>query len=94
MTGWAQIHGLRGELDSIEKLQNRVDYDIDYIDNWSLWLDIKIIFNTMLTSSMILTPIDVAIVGKSISTPKTLVAAQKASTFPRNNVSAKPIPFC
>jgi len=39
---------LRGELDSIEKLQNRVDYDIDYIDNWSLWLDIKIIFNTML----------------------------------------------
>jgi Undecaprenyl-phosphate glucose phosphotransferase len=48
MTGWAQIHGLRGELDSIEKLQNRVDYDIDYIDNWSLWLDIKIIFNTML----------------------------------------------
>ena len=36
MTGWAQIHGLRGELDSVEKLQRRVDHDIDYIDNWSL----------------------------------------------------------
>ena len=36
MTGWAQIHGFRGELDSIEKLQKRVDYDIEYIDKWSL----------------------------------------------------------
>lgn len=48
MTGWAQIHGLRGELDSIEKLQNRVDYDIEYIDRWTMWLDIEIIFKTLL----------------------------------------------
>jgi polysaccharide biosynthesis protein PslA len=48
LTGWAQIHGLRGELDSIEKLQKRVDYDIEYIDRWSIWLDIMIIFKTIL----------------------------------------------
>jgi len=48
MTGWAQVNGYRGELDSIEKLQNRVDYDIEYIDNWTIWLDIRIIFNTMM----------------------------------------------
>ena len=48
MTGWAQIHGLRGELDSVEKLRKRVDYDIEYIERWSLWLDIKILFKTIL----------------------------------------------
>ena len=48
MTGWAQVHGLRGELDNIDKLRRRVDYDIDYIDNWSLWLDVKIILKTVL----------------------------------------------
>ena len=48
MTGWAQIHGLRGELDSIEKLRKRVDYDIEYIERWSLWLDVKILFKTIL----------------------------------------------
>jgi len=42
MTGWAQIHGLRGDT-SIEK---RVEYDIWYIENWSLGLDIKILFKT------------------------------------------------
>ncbi|QGM44236.1 exopolysaccharide biosynthesis polyprenyl glycosylphosphotransferase [Methylocystis heyeri] len=47
LTGWAQIHGLRGELDSVLKLQRRVDYDIQYIENWTLWLDIKIIFKTV-----------------------------------------------
>jgi lipopolysaccharide/colanic/teichoic acid biosynthesis glycosyltransferase len=48
MTGWAQIHGLRGELDSVEKLRKRVDYDIEYIEQWSFWLDIKILFKTIL----------------------------------------------
>ncbi len=48
LTGWAQIHGLRGELDSVDKLRRRVDYDIEYIDRWSLWLDIEIIFRTAL----------------------------------------------
>jgi len=47
MTGWAQVHGLRGELDSVEKLQKRVDYDIEYIDLWTIWLDIKIILKTV-----------------------------------------------
>jgi Undecaprenyl-phosphate glucose phosphotransferase len=48
LTGWAQIHGFRGELDSIEKLQKRVDLDIEYIERWSIWLDLKIIFMTAL----------------------------------------------
>ena len=43
ITGWAQVHGLRGDT-SIEK---RVKYDIWYIENWSLWLDIKILFMTV-----------------------------------------------
>ncbi len=47
MTGWAQVHGLRGELDSVEKLQKRVDYDIEYIDLWTIWLDIKVILKTV-----------------------------------------------
>ncbi len=43
ITGWAQVHGLRGDT-SIEK---RVEYDIWYIENWSLWLDFKILFMTV-----------------------------------------------
>ncbi len=43
MTGWAQVNGLRGEINSVQKLQARVDYDISYIETWSFWLDIKII---------------------------------------------------
>ena len=42
MTGWAQVNGLRGELDSVKKLQARVDSDLSYIERWSLWLDLKI----------------------------------------------------
>jgi Undecaprenyl-phosphate glucose phosphotransferase len=48
VTGLAQINGMRGELDSIEKLQKRVEYDIKYIDTWSAWLDILIIIRTAL----------------------------------------------
>lgn len=47
ITGWAQVNGLRGETDTLEKMQKRVDHDLWYIDNWSLWLDIKIIFLTV-----------------------------------------------
>lgn len=43
MTGWAQIHGLRGGDTSIRE---RVEYDIDYIENWSFWLDVYILFQT------------------------------------------------
>ena len=43
MTGWAQIHGLRGDT----SIEDRVKYDIWYIENWSLWLDIKILWKTV-----------------------------------------------
>jgi Undecaprenyl-phosphate glucose phosphotransferase len=42
ITGWAQVNGFRGEFDS-EKLERRVEYDLYYIENWSIWLDLKII---------------------------------------------------
>jgi len=49
ITGWAQIHGFRGEIDNEQKLRKRVEYDLFYIDNWSLWLDLKIIARTVLS---------------------------------------------
>ncbi|SUA91557.1 undecaprenyl-phosphate glucose phosphotransferase [Pandoraea pulmonicola] len=47
ITGWAQINGLRGETDTPDKMQRRVEYDRYYITNWSLWLDIKILLKTI-----------------------------------------------
>ncbi len=47
MTGWAQVKGHRGETDTIEKLKRRVEHDLWYIENWSLWLDIKILGMTV-----------------------------------------------
>jgi putative colanic acid biosysnthesis UDP-glucose lipid carrier transferase len=47
ITGLAQINGYRGETNTLEKMQKRVDMDLHYINNWSLWLDIKIIFTTI-----------------------------------------------
>jgi len=47
ITGWAQIHGFRGETDTDEKMEMRVQYDLYYIDNWSLWLDLRIIIRTL-----------------------------------------------
>ncbi|MDC9824312.1 undecaprenyl-phosphate glucose phosphotransferase [Devosia sp. ZB163] len=49
MTGWAQIHGWRGETDTVDKIMNRVNYDLYYIENWSLWLDLKIVALTPLS---------------------------------------------
>jgi Undecaprenyl-phosphate glucose phosphotransferase len=49
ITGWAQIHGFRGETDTAEKMRKRVEYDLFYVDNWSLWLDLKIIARTVLS---------------------------------------------
>ena len=48
ITGWAQVNGFRGETDTREKLERRVEYDLYYIDNWSLQLDLKIILMTLL----------------------------------------------
>ena len=46
MTGLAQIRGHRGETDSVEKMQKRVESDLEYINNWSPWLDLKILLLT------------------------------------------------
>lgn len=46
VTGWAQINGWRGEIDSDEKIRRRTEFDLYYIENWSLWFDLKILFLT------------------------------------------------
>jgi putative colanic acid biosynthesis UDP-glucose lipid carrier transferase len=48
ITGWAQVNGLRGETDTIDKMSARVNYDIDYLKHWSLALDCKILLRTLL----------------------------------------------
>jgi putative colanic acid biosynthesis UDP-glucose lipid carrier transferase len=48
ITGWAQVHGFRGETDTLEKMQSRVDYDRYYINHWSIGLDLKIILLTII----------------------------------------------
>ena len=47
ITGWAQVNGLRGETETVEKMRARVAYDLDYLRNWSLGLDLKIIWKTI-----------------------------------------------
>ncbi|MEK8050144.1 undecaprenyl-phosphate glucose phosphotransferase [Ideonella sp. DXS22W] len=49
ITGWAQVNGHRGETDTIEKMQARVEYDLEYMRNWSLGLDLVIILRTIKT---------------------------------------------
>lgn len=48
ITGQAQISGCRGETDTIEKMQARIHHDLEYLRQWSLWLDIKIVFMTII----------------------------------------------
>jgi exopolysaccharide biosynthesis polyprenyl glycosylphosphotransferase len=48
ITGWAQVNGLRGETDTLVKMERRVQYDLHYIENWSLALDLRIILMTIL----------------------------------------------
>ena len=48
LTGWAQVHGLRGETQTIDLMAKRVEFDLWYINNWSLWLDLKLLFRTLL----------------------------------------------
>lgn len=47
ITGWAQINGWRGETDTLEKMEKRIEFDLEYIREWSLWFDIKIVFLTI-----------------------------------------------
>jgi putative colanic acid biosynthesis UDP-glucose lipid carrier transferase len=48
LTGWAQIKGFRGETDDLSKMSKRIEFDLNYLENWSLWLDLKIILRTAL----------------------------------------------
>jgi Undecaprenyl-phosphate glucose phosphotransferase len=48
ITGWAQVNGLRGETDTIEKMERRVEHDLYYIDHWSPFLDVQILFRTLI----------------------------------------------
>ncbi|HIQ15021.1 MAG TPA: undecaprenyl-phosphate glucose phosphotransferase, partial [Leucothrix sp.] len=47
ITGWAQINGWRCETNTIYKMRKRVEFDLEYMREWSLWLDLKIIFFTI-----------------------------------------------
>jgi undecaprenyl-phosphate galactose phosphotransferase/putative colanic acid biosynthesis UDP-glucose lipid carrier transferase len=47
LTGWAQVNGLRGETSLLELMEQRVAHDLWYIQNWSIWLDLRIIVLTM-----------------------------------------------
>ena len=48
ITGWAQINGLRGETSTVDKMAERVDLDLWYVNNWSFTLDVKILFRTLI----------------------------------------------
>lgn len=47
ITGWAQINGWRGETETLEKMEKRVEFDLEYMKNWSIWFDIKILLLTL-----------------------------------------------
>lgn len=49
MTGLAQVNGCRGETEALEKMEKRVEYDLTYINNWSIWMDIRILIKTVFT---------------------------------------------
>jgi undecaprenyl-phosphate galactose phosphotransferase/putative colanic acid biosynthesis UDP-glucose lipid carrier transferase len=57
ITGWAQVRGYRGETPTVELMAQRVELDLWYINNWSIWLDIWILTQTMFQISRQLTPI-------------------------------------
>jgi lipopolysaccharide/colanic/teichoic acid biosynthesis glycosyltransferase len=52
ITGWAQVNGYRGETDTLDKMRQRVEYDLHYIDNWSFLFDMKIIVMTIFSKSV------------------------------------------
>ena len=51
LTGWAQVNGWRGETDTLEKMEKRIEHDLDYIRNWGLMLDLKIVLMTVTGSA-------------------------------------------
>ena len=48
ITGWAQVNGFRGETDTVDKMEKRIEYDLEYLRNWSLGMDLWIIVKTAL----------------------------------------------
>ena len=48
ITGWAQVHGFRGETRTVDEMRRRIELDLEYIDNWSLWTDLHILARTVL----------------------------------------------
>ena len=72
ITGWAQINGWRGETDTIEKIEQRVACDLYYIENWSVWLDIRI---------LALTPVAV-----SVRQERLLIAGRPATEMPQSRL--------
>ena len=47
ITGWAQVNGYRGETDTLEKIEKRVEFDLEYIEQWSVWFDLYILLRTV-----------------------------------------------
>jgi len=47
ITGWAQINGWRGETETLDKMEKRVEFDLDYLRRWSVFFDLKIVFLTI-----------------------------------------------
>jgi Undecaprenyl-phosphate glucose phosphotransferase len=51
ITGWAQVNGCRGATDTIDRMRQRVEHDLYYIDNWSFWFDLRIIVMTLFSKT-------------------------------------------
>jgi Undecaprenyl-phosphate glucose phosphotransferase len=51
ITGWAQVNGYRGFTETLEQMQQRVEHDLYYIDNWSFWLDLRIMVMTVFSKT-------------------------------------------
>jgi Undecaprenyl-phosphate glucose phosphotransferase len=51
ITGWAQVNGCRGAAETVDRMRQRLEYDLYYIDNWSFWFDLRIIVMTMFSKA-------------------------------------------
>ena len=50
ITGWAQVRGYRGQTEELWQMEKRVEYDVWYAENWTFFMDLKIIFRTVLNA--------------------------------------------